>query len=306
MSVRRNISVLLAGGLFALLLAGCSRDNTVTAIAETDDPGYREGQQLLRQGRTQEALSAYLKVIEKRGEQASAESHLEVGIILMQHIHDPLEAIHHFRKYLEQQPNSHQAPLVKEQMENAKREFAKTLPGQPLESQSGRLDTLEQLDSLKRENQLLRSELAATRTSGDLNRPLNSIRVPLNEPATSRSAPAPEEISPIIPAPLNLRELSPSPIASTPPSSAQTTAPTAVGPRGSRPLSKPTAPASPVAPTGTSRTYKVGTKETLWAVATKAYGSATNARVTAIVDANRDLLPNGGASLKAGMVLRIP
>lgn len=304
MSVRSQISVLIAGGLLALLFAGCGRDNSATALAETDEPGYREGQQLLRQDRTHEALTAFLKVIEKRGEQASAESHLEAGIILMKYHHDPLEAIHHFRKYLEQQPNSHQAPLVKQQMLAAGREYASSLAGQPLESQSGRLDNLEQMENLKRENQQLRAELAATRTAFDSNRPTNAIRVPLNEPGSSRG-PSPvttatPDPSPIALAPLETPPLAPEPVVPAPNASAS---------RANRPLSKPTAPTKPAATPGTAaaRTYTVGAREGLWAIAGKVYGGATNARVRAIVDANRDVLPQGASSpLKAGMVLKIP
>ena len=303
MSVRSKISVLIAGGLLALLPAGCSRDNSATVLAETDEPSYREGQQLLRQDRTHEALTSFLKVIEKRGEQASAESHLEAGIILMKYHHDPLEAIHHFRKYLEQQPNSPKAPLVKGQLLAAGREYASTLAGQPLESQSGRLDTLEQMEKLKRENEQLRAELAATRTSLDSNRPTNALRVPFNDPAPSRAAspitPAIQDISPIMLAPLDTRETTSAPEVST-------SASNPAAARGTRPLSKPTAPGKQTAPSATRRTYVVNAGEGLWAVAGKVYGSASAARVAAIAEANRDQLPNGGSSLKPGMVLKIP
>ena len=65
-------------GIAALALAGCSDRDRVKTAAETDEPAYREGQSQLKAGRRQEALSAFLKVIDQRGDDAP-ESHLEVG-----------------------------------------------------------------------------------------------------------------------------------------------------------------------------------------------------------------------------------
>jgi len=58
-----------------------------------------------RSGQNQIALEAFLKVIEKRGDDAP-ESHLEAGLIYLNHIKDPIAAIYHFRKYIEIKPNS--------------------------------------------------------------------------------------------------------------------------------------------------------------------------------------------------------
>ena len=55
MKNRLNISALAA--LVAwLLAAGCERSGGLTFSSETDDPFYRQGQQLSKQGRNQEAL----------------------------------------------------------------------------------------------------------------------------------------------------------------------------------------------------------------------------------------------------------
>ncbi|MBI2497782.1 MAG: tetratricopeptide repeat protein, partial [Opitutae bacterium] len=115
----RLIPLLLLGGL-GLALAGCSDSRRDTAAAEGDEPEYREGQSLLKNGRKQEALNSFLKVIDRRGDEAP-ESHLEVGLLYLQHINDPLSAIYHFRKYLALRPNSPQAPLVKQRIDAAMR-----------------------------------------------------------------------------------------------------------------------------------------------------------------------------------------
>src|SRR5208283_5292624 len=89
--------------------------------SEMDDSYYREGQQMERQGRWDEALAAYLKVIDRRGD-AAPESSLDVGLIYLNHIKDPVYAIYHFRKYLELEPNSKQAVYVRGLIDAAKRE----------------------------------------------------------------------------------------------------------------------------------------------------------------------------------------
>tara|TARA_R110002111_G_scaffold8933_4_gene31622 strand:+ start:45 stop:782 length:738 start_codon:yes stop_codon:yes gene_type:complete len=142
--------------------AGCDRDSAQPLSAEIDESEFRRGQKLVKQGRHQEALASYLKVIEKRGDSAP-ESHLEVGILYLQQIKDPLAAIYHLRKYLERQPNSPQSPQVRGLVDSAKREFARTLPANPLENQSERLNMLDQMGRLQRENDQLKEALARAR-----------------------------------------------------------------------------------------------------------------------------------------------
>jgi tetratricopeptide (TPR) repeat protein len=150
---------LLAPLAVALALAGCADDGRQSYATETDEPLYRQAEQLKRANRNQEALSAYLKVIEKRGDDAP-ESHLEAGLVYLHHIRDPIAAIHHFRKFLALRPNSAQAPLVRQRIDAAIRDFARTLPAQPVESQLQRVDLIAALDKLKLENDLLKRQLA--------------------------------------------------------------------------------------------------------------------------------------------------
>ena len=133
-------------GLFALaallFLAGCGGDNPVLT-PESSDSSFNEGQQLERQGRSQEALAAYLKVISRRGDQAP-ESHLDVGLLYLEHFKDPIMAIYYFRKYIELEPNSASTGRVRDLIETARRDFARTLPIQPPENQIARLDNVDE------------------------------------------------------------------------------------------------------------------------------------------------------------------
>jgi len=104
MSYRQIVTVLLAA--CAIFFAtGCERADNQLLSSEADESNFRQGQQLVKQGRNTEALASFLKVIAKRGD-AAPESHLEAGLLYLRQIKDPLAAIYHFRKYLELQPNS--------------------------------------------------------------------------------------------------------------------------------------------------------------------------------------------------------
>jgi tetratricopeptide (TPR) repeat protein len=191
-------------------VAGCGDSERLSYATEGDEPAYREGTALLKTGRKQEALNAFLKVIAKRGDDAP-ESHLEVGLLYLQHINDPLSAIYHFKKYLVLRPNSPQAPLVRQRIDAATREFARTLPAQPLESQLQRVDLVATLDRLKQENEALKRELAdlkanrnlaaagpaeadnppALRPAGSFNFSTESIPVVRTRPVPAATRPAP-------------------------------------------------------------------------------------------------------------------
>jgi tetratricopeptide (TPR) repeat protein len=294
---RLNIPALLA--LVAMLLAaGCDRGDSLTLSSEIDEPFYRQGQSLSKQCRNQEALNAYLKVIAKRDETAP-ESHLEVGLILLRHVKDPIAAIYHFRKYLELQPNSRQAVYVRGLIDTSKREFARTLPATPLESQADQLEKQDQIDRLLRENDQLKAELAAlragvpatpirSRATLDNTEPVGTSLITV--PATQPEAVAEE--SPITYAPVPATPVEEAPVLHAAPPA--TSAPTR--PAGSRPTTTRSNP-------GNGRSHTVTKGDTLFSLAQKYYGNRSKWRD--IYAANRDVLPNETA-LKPGMQLKIP
>jgi hypothetical protein len=160
LSLRRQFFV-FAAVVLAGLLGGCIEQPRMGAgTAETDDALYRRGKESLQLGRNEEALVAFLNLVEKRGGDAP-ESHLELGELYLVHVRDPIAAIYHYRKYRELKPTSPQADLVRQRIETATREFARSLPAQPLEGQVERLEMLEQIAALKRQNEAMRRELDA-------------------------------------------------------------------------------------------------------------------------------------------------
>ena len=254
--------------------------DTGTLAVETDEPLYREGQQLEKQGRTQEALVSYLKLISRRQDQAP-ESHLEAGLISLENIKDPIAAIYHFRRYLELEPNSHRAPLVREELERAKREFAATLPAQHWEAGRGG-DINEDVQRLENENTALKAEIGALRANAASNP--SPLRAVPTEPALANSAPAL-----IVPVASDPRASSP-----------------AVVPVESPPIPVAAAPAAAgkVTSSHPGRTHVVTAKETLFSLSQRYYGD--RAHWKQIRDANRDKLKGDRPTLAIGMELKIP
>jgi hypothetical protein len=312
MTVRRHLCAALALGLL-LLGAGCADRDAVPTVAETDEPLYVQGIQLKRQGRYPEALTAFLKVIDKRGARGAPESHVEAGVIFLNHAKDPIYASYHFRRYLELQPGSKQAELVRGMVNTAKREFARTLPGRPMDDQSGRLQADEELATLRRENSELRAELATLRGGGAMpvSRAPRMITVPeeaLAKPAT------PPPVAAVIDSPPEGLGLRPAPAPA--PAPVQAPAPgvggsTAVAlPRASAaapavqaaPAQAPSKPATAARP-GAARTHVVAPKDTLYGISVKYYGHGR--QVEAIYQANRDVMRDR-TDVRPGMTLRIP
>ena len=276
----------------ALVLAsapGCGGD-AASLSSEMDDSYFRDGQTMERQGRWDEALSNYLKVIDRRGD-AAPESNLDAGLIYLNHIKDPIFAIYHFRKYLELEPNSKQAVYVRGLIDAAKREFARALPGQPLESQTEHMGVEEQVARLQRENDELKAENAALRAGVPVP-VVHSSAIDIAAIPTPQSAPdaAPQSAgasaSPISLAPVEQPERGTSP--------AITDAPQEETP----PQTKP-AKAAPGA-----RHHTVARGDTLFSLAQRYYGNRSKWRD--IYAANRDVLPSEKSALKIGTDLKIP
>ncbi len=293
---------MLAALFFA---AGCERTDSSLLTAETDEPGYRRAKDLLRQGRNQEALVEFNKVIEKRARAGSPESHLELGLLYQQHIKDPIAAIYHFKKFREVAPNSPKADLVRMRIDAATREFARTLPATPLENNIERLDMSEVLQRVQRENDQLKAELLIART-GLAEAQQNAASSPVSPSPGAGSlvtaADAPQENNTVVSRP----PLEPrGPTGTTlfqPNSTPQTTPPPQMRPPAPTPQTQ--ASSQTTSTVGPHRKHNVVKGDSLYGLALKYYGNRSRWRD--ILAANRDVLANADQPLAVGMVLKIP
>jgi LysM repeat protein len=181
MYLRTLLTLLLLGAIAAGgVLVGCERQPGEQMRAETDEAAYRRGASLQREGRLDEALIAFQNVVENRRD--AAESHLELGRLYLDHVKDPISAIYHLRQYLALRPNSENSALVRQLIDTATKDFARSLPAEPFGDRFDRLDLLDTIDTLRAENQDLKRQLAAA----GVNRP---AATPPAAAAARRAAP---------------------------------------------------------------------------------------------------------------------
>ena len=150
-----HLSILLVS---LIGLVGCAPSG-VEVVRETDEKQYQLGQDFKNQGRMEEALGAFERVIDARRD--APESHLEADYIYLRTLKDPINAIYHFNRYLRLQPHSSQATQVGQLIETAQKEFARQLPAEPYEGSLDRIDLMDLIQTLKLENEGLKRELIA-------------------------------------------------------------------------------------------------------------------------------------------------
>jgi nucleoid-associated protein YgaU len=173
----------------------------------------------------------------------------------------------------------------------AKREFARALPGQPLESETEHMGMEEQVARLQRENDELKAENAALRAGAPVpvvhSSAIDISSIPSPASAAQDSAqPARASVSPISLAPVEQPDKG---------------AAIAEAPQEESPAQA--APSRPAAPAGV-RHHTVARGDTLFSLSQKYYGSRSKWRD--IYAANRDLLPTEKSPLKIGWELKIP
>lgn len=151
------INCIWISALFVLLSA--CRPGGVEVVSETNEKQYQLGQDFKSQGRVEEALSAFLRVIDARRD--APESHLEAGYIYLHNMKDPIRAIYHFERYLQFMPQSPQAGQVRQLIETAQKEFARQLPAKPYQGELDRIDLMDLVKKLRAENEGLKRELVA-------------------------------------------------------------------------------------------------------------------------------------------------
>jgi nucleoid-associated protein YgaU len=174
-------------------------------------------------------------------------------------------------------------------IDSAKREFARSLPGQPLENQAEHLGVDEQVGRLQREIDELKAENEALRAGATV--PVtHSSSIDLGSIPTPQSLadqpPAPAAASPISLAPVGPAETGTSPAIT------------------DAPQESPPAQAREAKPAPSVRRHTVARGDTLFSLAQRYYGNRSKWRD--IFAANRDVLASENSPLKIGVELKIP
>jgi tetratricopeptide (TPR) repeat protein len=145
--------------ILLLFLSGCS--GNIQVFHEEEESSFRRAERLKREGNYEESLYAFLKVIENRRD--APESHLNAGLLLLEHREEPILAIYHFTKYLELKPDSDKSDLVRQRIEVAKKKFIQKLPEHSYTKGYERLDLIEIITQMKSETKKLKQQLLACR-----------------------------------------------------------------------------------------------------------------------------------------------
>lgn len=181
--------------IFALIgtfvIAGCSDRMSLDVLSETEDPVYRRAKDLLSRNLHNEALSQFSKIISKRDGNAP-ESHLEAGLIHLNHMDDQYSAIYHFKHYLVikgRDPDSSERDAglarVEDLIKTAKKDLLTTE-----DAKNYRLKLLDTIEQLRRENEILKSRLADS-GNGTMNAPVTREEPEsINSFASNRLEPA--------------------------------------------------------------------------------------------------------------------
>ena len=251
--------------LYILAAGGCDFGKN-EVVKETSETHFLRGRDELKRGNVPEAMSAFLKVVEKRKD--APESHFELGRIYLDNMNDPIQAIYHFRKYLELKPNSQVSPMVRQMIDTAQKKFAASLPESPFENNVRRMELEELLQKVQKENIELKQRLDAAANTIDALKATQRVSVA----ATPTRQTQPRQ-----------------------------TAQTAATSGGQRVPQQQSAPIE--VKRDTPATYTVQPGDTLSNVSRKVYG--TKNRWREIFNANRDRMATP-ESLKPGQVLRIP
>lgn len=179
--------------VYILSAGGCDIGQD-EVVKEINEPHFLRGQEELRRGNSMEAMSAFMKVTEKRKD--APESHFELGRIYLDKLNDPFAAIYHFRKFLEYKPNSKESDIVRQMIETAKKKILADMPESPFENNIRRMELEELLKKVQNENLELKQKLSAAAATIDRLESTQRVSVAqAPQRATSPSAQSPARAS---------------------------------------------------------------------------------------------------------------
>ena len=143
-----RVSLSLAAWSFAVaaLLAGCDR-----VAFERNDRAFEQAEQKRSAQEYRSAVTFYEKALDN--DKKAADAHFRIGMIYDANLDDPIGAVHHFKRYIEMQPNGMHAKEARANLDRIEPILATKLGGGTLISHSEAM-------KLRQENKDLREQLA--------------------------------------------------------------------------------------------------------------------------------------------------
>ena len=305
--VFRALPVFLALGV----LTGCQQPNKALTAEDDTNPHFHAATADIQVRDFAGAAKEYEAAL--RDAPTVVQAHYELGVLYSDHLNDPIAAIYHFEQYLKLRPSADNAAQAQALFDNAKVNFAASLPNSPIQNAQA-------YTKLQADNQSLSRDLeTANQKIADLTTQLASAQKDLaaNSPNLQTASGAPVQNTPVQDTPS-----APAPAPVTPPAGTELVssgqAPAAVqapapapapAPEVSTaaPAPAPPAPAAaaPSAPAPAAKTYTIASGDTLWKISKKFYPGKVLDGIDKIKAANPDTLPPG-KPLKIGTQIKIP
>ena len=302
--VFRALPVFLALGV----LTGCQQPNKALTAEDDTNPHFHAATADIQVRDFAGAAKEYEAAL--RDAPTVVQAHYELGVLYSDHLNDPIAAIYHFEQYLKLRPSADNAAQAQALFDNAKVNFAASLPNSPVQNAQA-------YTKLQADNQSLSRDLeTANQKIADLTTQLASAQKDLaaNSPNLQTASGAPVQNTPVQDTP---SAPAPAPVATpvTPPAGTElaTPAPAPAAPAPApevstaAPAPAPAAPAmaAPPAPAAAAKTYTIASGDTLWKISKKFYPGKVLDGIDKIKAANPDTLPPG-KPLKIGTQIKIP
>ncbi len=252
--------------------------------AEDDrNPYFRRASKLAAEQNFHGAISEYENALRANAEVAQA--HVEMGLLYLDKLGDPISAIYHFQKFLSVRPNDSMREQLQTYIDKAKIDFAITLPNSTAQN-------ADEFVRLKQENTDLRQALAQTQAA------LANSRDALTKAGINQS-PLNLPTAPVV----ALRDNPEPAMPSVSEDNATETAPTV---DVSFPTVQPAAPrAEPVTTSNGQRVHTIAAGDSLWKIAKTYYPDNVPDGVKKIQEAN-PVKAADPSKLKLGTDLIIP
>ena len=163
---RRKLAACVVG--VAVALAGCDK-----VSFDRSDKAFEQAEQKRGSQDYRSAVAWYEKSL--NNDKKAADAHFRMGMIYDANLDDPVGAVHHFKRYMEMQPNGQHAKEARANLDRIELKLATSLAG-------GTLITHAEATKLRQDNKDLRDQLAQRNVSP------SPGGTPLSGPAAGKAA----------------------------------------------------------------------------------------------------------------------